>query len=213
MAKDQRTATVDGPSDVPVDEEQAAPTETHVLPAEDDAGSPCEAAASEPPSNGETPAAHSPEELEQMLDQARATADEHHDALLRARAELDNLRKRSAREVENAHRYGVERLVGELLPVRDSMNMGIEAASDEGVDVAKVREGMELTLKMLDAATDKFGLQELDPQGEPFDPDYHQAISVQEIEGAESGTVITVVQKGYLLHDRLVRPAMVIVAK
>ena len=101
----------------------------------------------------------------------------------------------------------------ELLPVKDSMEMGLAAAVEEGADVAKLREGTELTLKMLIAATEKFGVSEVDPAGEVFDPDRHQAISTVDGGGQPSGTVVTVVQKGYLLNDRLVRPAMVIVAK
>lgn len=153
------------------------------------------------------------ESLERELEEARKSAAENWDNLLRTRAELDNLRKRSAREVENAHKYGLERFMNELLPVRDSIELGLSAADGEDADVAKLREGLELTLKLLDAAVEKFGLSELDPQGESFDPEFHQAMSVQEAEGTGSGTVVTVVQKGYLLNDRVLRPAMVIVAK
>ena len=155
----------------------------------------------------------SPEELHQLLGDARAKADEHWNALLRVQAELENLRERSAREVENAHKYGLDRFVSELLPVKDSLELGEAAAEDGTVEVGNVREGIQLTLKMFRTAFEKFGIEEVDPQGRKFDPEFHEAMSVQEVENAESGTVVTVVQKGYVLNGRLVRPAMVIVAK
>lgn len=155
----------------------------------------------------------SSEKLALMLEDARAKADEHWDALLRAKAEMDNLRKRANRDVENAHKYGIERLVGELLPVKDSLELGLSAADDEQVDVAKLREGMELTLKMLSTAMEKFGVELVDPEGEKFDPERHQAMTMQETDSVEPGTVVSVIQKGYVLNNRLVRPALVIVAK
>jgi len=155
----------------------------------------------------------SPDKLVLMLEDARSKADQHWDALLRAKAELDNLRKRTERDVEKAHKFGLERFLTELLPVKDSMELGISAASEEGADVSKVREGVELTLKMLATAIEKFGIEEVDPQGEKFDPERHQAMTMQEAAGVEPGTVVSVIQKGYLLNGRLVRPALVIVAK
>lgn len=155
----------------------------------------------------------SPEELTQVLEETKRKAEEHWNALLRSQAELENLRKRSAREVENAHKYGLERFLSELLPVKDSLELGVAAAQDDAVSVATVREGMELTLKMFKGAMDKFGVEEVDPQNEAFNPEFHQAMSIQETDKVASGTVLTVVQKGCLLNGRLVRPAMVIVAK
>ncbi len=152
-------------------------------------------------------------DLEAELQEARDEAASHLDDLLRARAEIENLRKRAARDVENAHKFGLERFMSELLPVKDSVELGLNAADDTEVDAQKLREGLELTLKLFNTATGKFGLQEVNPEGESFDPDYHQAMSTQEVAGKEPGTVITVVQKGYLLNERLLRPAMVIVAK
>lgn len=172
-----------------------------------------EAGAAGPAEATEEGAASSPEELKLMLEDARAKADEHWDALLRTRAELDNLRKRSERDLENAHKFGAEQYIAEILPVWDSMEMGLAAASEEGVDIAKVREGLELTLKMLTGALEKMGVRQVDPQGETFDPERHQAMTMQETDQVEPGKVVTVVQKGYTLHDRLVRPALVIVAK
>lgn len=154
-----------------------------------------------------------PVDLELELKEAREEAAAHLDDFLRARAEIDNLRKRAARDVEQAHKYGLERFMTELLPVKDSVELGLNAADDTEVDAHKLREGLELTLKLFDAASAKFGLEEVNPEGQRFDPEYHQAMSTQEVAGVEPGTVVTVVQKGYLLNDRLLRPAMVIVAK
>lgn len=132
---------------------------------------------------------------------------------LRARAELDNLRKRSSRELENAHKYALDRFAQELLPVRDSLELGLASARQtEPMDAEKLVEGSELTLKMLTAAMEKFGIHEVVPEGEKFNPDLHQAMATQQVEGVVPGTVVTVYQKGYTLNERLLRPAMVIVA-
>jgi molecular chaperone GrpE len=159
--------------------------------------------------NGE---AQAPEALQAALDAANARADEYRNDALRARAELDNVQKRTTREIANAHKYGLERFLTDLLPVKDSLDLGYAAATGSS-DIATLREGMELTLKMLDAALEKHGVQVLDPVGEPFNPELHQAMSVQESTEVAPGTVVTVVQKGYVLNGRLLRPAMVIVAK
>lgn len=155
----------------------------------------------------------SPEELAEMLREARIEAKTNWDNALRAQAELENLRKRAQRDVENAHKYGLERFLEELLPIRDSMELGLSSASEEGVDSSSVREGVELTLKMLVGVMDKFGIEEVNPMGAAFDPEFHQAMSMQEVDGVESGTVTMVMQKGYVLNGRLVRPALVMVAK
>jgi molecular chaperone GrpE len=159
--------------------------------------------------NGE---ARAPEALQAALDAANARADEYRNDALRARAELDNVQKRTAREIANAHKYALERFLTDLLPVKDSLDLGFAAAAGSS-DIATLREGMELTLKMLDAALEKHGVQVLDPVGEPFNPELHQAMSVQESTEVAPGTVVTVVQKGYVLNGRVLRPAMVIVAK
>jgi len=152
-------------------------------------------------------------DLELELEEARREAASHMDDFLRSRAELDNLRKRSARDLEHAHKYGLERFMNALLPVKDSIELGLNAADETVADAAKLREGLELTLKLFDAASEKFGLEEVNPEGQSFDPEYHQAMSMQDATGVEPGTIVTVVQKGYVLNDRLLRPAMVIVAK
>ncbi|HFE32519.1 MAG TPA: nucleotide exchange factor GrpE [Gammaproteobacteria bacterium] len=162
---------------------------------------------------GEAP---SHDELTLLLEDARSKADEHWDQLLRANAELDNLRRRAKQDVENAHKYALEKFAQELLPVKDSLEMGLAAASGE-VDAAEalkqLREGTELTLKMLSTAMEKAGIKEIDPLGEAFNPELHQAMSMQESEEHDPNTVIAVMQKGYQLNDRLIRPAMVVVSK
>lgn len=137
---------------------------------------------------------------------------ENIDKALRAAAELDNIRKRTSRDIENAHKFALERFINELLPVVDSMELGINA-SQSAEDIEGLREGMDLTLKKLFDCLGKFGVKTIDPAGEKFDPEWHEAVSMQELEGSEPGQVVTVMQKGYELNGRLVRPAMVVVAK
>lgn len=150
--------------------------------------------------------------LQQAVEEHKRLAAENLDKALRAQAELDNMRKRTARDIESAHKYALERFVTELLPIMDSMEMGI-AASAHVDNSASLKQGMELTLRMLAAALDKFGVKAIDPQGEKFRPERHEAVSLQQAEGVEPGMIISVMQKGYELNGRLVRPAMVIVSK
>ena len=152
-------------------------------------------------------------ELTQLLEDARSKADEHWDQLMRTRAELDNLRKRSQRDLEQAHKFALERFSQELLQVWDSLELGHQAAQDEQADVHKLREGTELTLKLLSDVMSKHGIEQIDPDGETFNPEYHQAMSVQERDDVAPNTVVAVVQKGYLLNGRLLRPAMVMVSR
>jgi len=152
------------------------------------------------------------ERLATRLDEARARAEADRDQLLRARAEMENLKRRQAIELEKAHKFALDSFVRELLQVRDSLELGHTAALDERADIAKLREGTELTLKLLVDVMGKFGVEPVDPQGMTFDPEYHQAMTMQPTADAEPNTVVSVVQKGYLLNGRLVRPAMVIVA-
>ena len=148
-------------------------------------------------------------ELEQRLREAEMAAAEHHDAWLRAKAEGDNIRKRSQTEIANAHKYAVENFATELVAVKDSLEAAL--ASDNAT-VENMRSGAELTLRQLKSAFEKFSVKEIDPKGEKFDPHRHQAISTIESD-SEPNTVVQVLQKGYLLHDRVIRPALVIVAK
>ncbi len=151
-------------------------------------------------------------QMEQDLEDARGRAEENWNKLLRIQAEQDNLRKRSQRDIENAHKYALEKFVNELLPVKDSLELGLSAAEGEG-DIEKIRQGTELTLKMFADVLAKFGVEEVNPVGEKFDPEHHQAMSMQENAEVAPNSVLAVMQKGYLLNDRLVRPAMVVVSK
>ncbi|MBM2829670.1 MAG: grpE [Gammaproteobacteria bacterium] len=152
------------------------------------------------------------EALTQEIEALKLAAAENLDKAMRALAELENVRKRTARDIENAHKYALERFIAELLPIMDSMSFGI-SASDNAEDIAGLREGMDLTLKMFSTTLEKFGVKVIDPQGEKFNPDRHEAVYTQELADVEPGTVISVAQKGYELNGRLVRPAIVIVAK
>ena len=152
-------------------------------------------------------------ELTALLEDVRGKADEHWNQCLRLQADMENLRKRSERELANAHKYALERFAQDLLPVRDSLELGLAAFDNENASTGTLREGIELTLQMLSGVMGKFEIREVNPQDARFDPDFHQAMSMQEREDVEPNTVVTVVQKGYLLNDRLIRPAMVIVSK
>lgn len=147
--------------------------------------------------------------LEESLRQAELLAQEHHDAWLRARAESDNIRKRAQLDVANAHKYAVENFASELLAVKDSLEA---ALNDSHSDRDTLHNGVALTLKQLIAAFEKSKLQEINPVGEKFDPHKHQAISMLPSD-AEPNSIITVLQKGYTLHERIIRPALVTVAK
>jgi molecular chaperone GrpE len=148
-------------------------------------------------------------ELEQRLRQAEQTAQENRDAWLRAKAECDNIRKRAQADVANAHKFALENFSAELLAVKDSLEA---ALATENASVESLKSGAELTLKQLRSVFDKFNVAEINPVGEKFDPHRHQAISMVESD-ADPNTVVQVLQKGYLLHDRVIRPALVTVAK
>lgn len=152
---------------------------------------------------------------ESDFESAQAEAEQKAEALrndyLRAAAELENVRKRAQRDVAQAHKYAIDKFANELLPVKDSLEMGLDAAGHD--DTEGLREGVEMTLKQLTDALAKHGITEIDPQGEAFNPEYHEAMTTQPSDEAEPDTVLTVVQKGYVLNDRLLRPARVIVAR
>jgi len=153
------------------------------------------------------------ESLSEQIETLKKTAADNLDKAVRAQAELDNVRKRTTRDVENAHKYALDKFINELLPVLDSMELGI-VASVEGEDLSSLREGLELTLKMFCSSLEKSGVHPVNPQkGAKFNPDQHEAVTMQEVDDAESGTIVTMLQKGYELNGRLIRPAMVIVAK
>jgi molecular chaperone GrpE len=151
------------------------------------------------------------ERLQQALTQAEERAKSHWDQYLRAVAELENVRKRAQRDVESANRYGLEKFAGELIPVKDSLELAVQ--SDQGTDARALVEGQKATLRLLAKAFEKLGITELDPAGERFDPERHEAMLAQESRTAEPDSVLQVVQRGYELNGRVLRPARVIVAK
>lgn len=146
--------------------------------------------------------------LEELLKAAELQAAEHHDAWLRAKAETENMRRRAAEDVDKARKFAVEGFAGELLAVKDSLEAALAA---ESPSVENLRDGVELTLKQLVAAFAKFSLVDIDPMGEKFDPHLHQAIQMVDSD-EPANTVVTVLQKGYRLHDRTLRPALVMVS-
>jgi molecular chaperone GrpE len=151
-------------------------------------------------------------ELQKKLDEAEAKATESWDRLLRQQAEMDNMQRRVERDVANAHKYALEKFVPELLPVIDSMERSLQISSDEH-SVNAVLEGISLTLKLFYGTIEKFGVVQINPEGEVFNPELHQAVSVLEEQGIKSGIVLNVLQKGYSLNGRLIRPALVVVSK
>ncbi len=155
----------------------------------------------------------SEEDIEQQLLEAQATIKDYWDQIMRLKAEIENNIKRASRDIENAHKFALRNFAESLLPILDSMEMGQQAADSDKASLSSIAEGSQLTMSMFVQALEKHGLKQIDPVGESFDPDQHQAISIVEDENAESNTVISVMQKGFSLNDRLVRPAMVVVAK
>jgi molecular chaperone GrpE len=147
---------------------------------------------------------------EDPLREALAKAEDNWNQYLRTAAELENVRKRAARDQENARKFGVERLAGELLTVLDSLEAGLEAGANAAVE--DLLAGKAATLNLLRSALEQHGVSEVDPEGERFDPELHEAMSMQQSTTAEPGSILTVVQKGYELNGRLLRPARVIVA-
>ena len=153
------------------------------------------------------------EELQKALDAAEHKAQDNWDKAVRAMAEMENLKRRTQKDLEDAHKFALTNFAKEMLSVLDSLVLGLQAATGDSEEVQKFREGSELTIKQFEAAFARFKIETLDPVGQPFNADHHQAVMVQEVEGAEPNSVVTVFQKGYLLNGRLLRPAMVVVAK
>ena len=171
----------------------------------------------DPAKDGETPPAEEvvDDELEKMKEALAAAQQElalHRDAMLRMQAEMDNLRKRLIRDLEKSRKFALERIMKDLLQVRDSMERGLEADGDTST-MESLLEGQALTLKMLAKVMQDHGLEIIDPIGETFNPEFHEAMTVQASEELEDNSVMEVLQKGYQLHDRLVRPARVVVSR
>lgn len=152
-------------------------------------------------------------ELELALSAAQSTVADQKDSVIRAKAEVDNIRRRSAQEVEKARKFALEKFAGELLPVVDNLERAIDAANKDDESQKAMLEGIELTLASFLSTLEKFDVKAVNPQDQPFNPELHQAMSMQEVEGVEPNTVIAVMQKGYELNGRLIRPAMVMVSK
>ena len=144
------------------------------------------------------------------IDTLREKAEEHWNRYLRAAAEVENVRKRAVRDVERARKFALENFGRDLLDVRDSLEIGLEAG--ESADADALREGSEATLKLLVTVMERFGVEQIDPVGEPFDPELHEAMTMQPSADVEPNSVLAVIQKGYVLNGRLLRPARVIVA-
>ena len=151
--------------------------------------------------------------LEEMVAQLSEDAAEARDAALRAQADAQNVKRRAEQDVEKARKFALERFCSELLPVADNLERALEAAAGDDEVIKPIAQGIELTLKSFVDAMKKFNIESVDPQGEPFDPQLHQAMSMVENNEVEPNTVIAVMQKGYTLNGRLVRPAMVMVSK
>ena len=153
------------------------------------------------------------EELKKELEEAKQKNHETWDKAVRVQAEMENLKRRTQKDLEDAHKFALTSFGKELLPVFDSVVLGLQAATGESEDVKKFREGSELTIKQFEALFAKFNIIAVDPLGQPFNAEQHQAMLMQAVEDAEPNTVINVFQKGYTLNGRLLRPAMVAVAK
>lgn len=152
------------------------------------------------------------ESLQQQLTIAEQKAQDNLDKFMRAQAEMDNLRRRTEKDINNAYKYAQDKLLNALLPIVDSLERAIDASQNEATNKAML-EGLELTMKLFIDTLDKQGVKQLNPRGEVFDPNFHQAISMQETQEVDAGCVLNVIQKGYKLHDRILRPALVVVAK
>ena len=153
------------------------------------------------------------EELKKELEEAKQKNHETWDKAVRIQAEMENLKRRTQKDLEDAHKFTLTNFGKALLPVFDSVVLGLQAATGESEEVKKFREGSELTIKQFEALFEKFNILAIDPIGQPFSAEFHQAVLVQAAEDAEPNTVINVFQKGYTLNGRLLRPAMVVVAK
>jgi molecular chaperone GrpE len=158
-------------------------------------------------------ASNEEESIERQLERTQETVKDYWDQIMRLKAEMENNRKRAVRDIENAHKFALKSFTEALLPVIDSMDMGQQAAAAENASLKSIVEGTNMTETMFVQVLEKHGLKRLNPVGEKFDPEQHQAISMIEDENVKSDHVINVMQKGFSLNDRLVRPAMVIVAK
>jgi molecular chaperone GrpE len=168
---------------------------------------------SEAPADGISVADAQIIDLEQQLAKANATIEEQKDSVLRARADIENARRRAEQEVDKARKFALEKFAGELLPVIDNLERAIQSADADSELIKPLLNGVDLTHKSFISIVEKFGMQVVDPQGEQFNPEHHQAMSMQESVDVPANTVLAVMQKGYVLNGRLLRPAMVMVSR
>ena len=152
-------------------------------------------------------------ELELALSAAQTTVSDQKDSVVRAKAEVDNIRRRSAQDVDKARKFALEKFATEMLVSVDNLERALQNVDKEDESIKGIIEGLELTLQGLIASLEKFGVKGVDPQDQPFNLEFHQAMSMQVVEGVAPNTVIAVMQKGYELNGRLIRPAMVMVSK
>jgi len=153
------------------------------------------------------------EDLESQLQEAQQSAKDNWDKLLRSQAEMENLKRRTTKDLENAHKFALDGFVKALLEVSDSLTMGIKSAKDEKATIETTTEGLELTMKVFNSTLEKFGVESINPVDEKFDPELHEAVTMLPMPDKKSNTVLEVIQTGFTLNGRLVRPALVIVVQ
>ena len=153
------------------------------------------------------------EDLESQLQKAQQSAKDNWDKLLRSQAEMENLKRRTTKDLENAHKFALDGFVKALLEVSDSLTMGIKSAKDEKATIETTTEGLELTMKVFNSTLEKFGVESINPVDEKFDPELHEAVTMVPMPDKKSNTVLEVIQTGFTLNGRLVRPALVIVVQ
>jgi len=152
-------------------------------------------------------------DLQSQLEQAQQSAKDNWDKLLRSQAEMENLKRRNAKDLENAHKFALDGFVKALLEVKDSLTMGLKTANEEKATIEHIIEGLEMTDKVFLSTMEKFGVEAIRPEGEAFNPEFHEAVTMVPVPDKESNSVLEVVQTGFTLNGRLVRPAMVIVVQ
>ena len=152
-------------------------------------------------------------DLQEQLLQAQKSAKENWDKLLRSQAEIENIKKRAAKDLEKAHKFALENFVKALLEVKDSLTMGLKMSQNNDAKIAQIAEGLEMTNKIFLTTMEKFGIQQIGVAGEKFNPEIHEAITMIDDAKKKSNTVAEVIQEGFTLNERTIRPAMVIVAK
>jgi len=153
------------------------------------------------------------DDLQTQLEEAQQSAKDNWDKVLRAQAEMENLKRRNAKDLENAHKFALDGFVKALLEVKDSLTMGLKTANEEKATIEHIIEGLEMTDKVFLSTMEKFGVETINPKGEPFNPEFHEAVTMLPMPDQKSNSVLEVVQIGFSLNGRLVRPAMVVVVQ